>query len=40
VLWDSPGTSHRDRKRLLRRLIADLALLPATEDDSIRIGIR
>jgi DNA invertase Pin-like site-specific DNA recombinase len=39
-LWDSPTTSHRDRKRLLRSLIADITLLPATDDDSIRIGVR
>jgi hypothetical protein len=37
---DSPSTSHRDRKRLLRSLIADITLLPATEDDSVRIGVR
>ncbi|WP_028193441.1 recombinase family protein [Salinispora pacifica] len=39
-LWDSPTTSHRDRKRLLRSLIADITLLPATDDDSVRIGVR
>jgi hypothetical protein len=39
-LWDSPTTSHRDRKRLLRSLIADITLLPAIDDDSVRIGVR
>jgi hypothetical protein len=38
-LWDSPTTSHRDRKRLLRSLIADITLLPATDDDSVRVGV-
>jgi hypothetical protein len=38
--WDSPTTSHRDRKRLLRSLIADITLLPAIDDDSVRIGVR
>ncbi|MFC6019863.1 hypothetical protein ACFP2T_27130 [Plantactinospora solaniradicis] len=39
-LRDSPTTSHRDRKRLLRSLIADITLLPAVDDDSVRIGVR
>jgi hypothetical protein len=39
-LWDSPTTSHRDRKRLLRSLIADVTLLPATDRDAVRIGVR
>ncbi|MER5338454.1 hypothetical protein [Micromonospora sp. NPDC002717] len=26
-LWDAPTTSHRDRKRLLRTLVADVTLL-------------
>lgn len=39
-LWDSPTTSHRDRKRLLRTLIADVTLLPETDRDTVRIGVR
>lgn len=39
-LWHAPSTSHRDRKRLLRTLIADITLLPETNRDKIRIGIR
>jgi hypothetical protein len=39
-LRDSPTTSHRYRKRLLGSLIADITLLPATDDDNVRIGVR
>jgi DNA invertase Pin-like site-specific DNA recombinase len=39
-LWQSPTTSSKDRKRLLRTLIADVTLLPETDRSSVRIGIR
>ena len=39
-LWDDPDTSHRDRKRLLRALIADVTLLPETDPEQVRIGVR
>jgi DNA invertase Pin-like site-specific DNA recombinase len=39
-LWDAPTTSHRDRKRLLRTLIADVTLLLEHDSDAVRIGIR
>lgn len=39
-LWHAETTSARDRKRLLRTLIADLTVLPETDRDKIRIGIR
>ncbi|HVQ97695.1 MAG TPA: recombinase family protein, partial [Mycobacterium sp.] len=39
-LWDDPGTSHRDRKRLLRSLITDITLLPTPDKTSCRIGVR
>ena len=35
-LWHAPTTSHKDRKRLLRTLIADITLLP--EPDQPRRG--
>ncbi|TDB85607.1 helix-turn-helix domain-containing protein, partial [Actinomadura sp. KC216] len=31
-LWESPATKVKDRKRLLRTLIADITLLPAGDD--------
>jgi len=40
ALWDAPTTSHKDRKRLLRTLIADITLLPETDHAMVRIGIR
>jgi DNA invertase Pin-like site-specific DNA recombinase len=40
ALWSSPTTSNKDRKRLLRTLIADITLLPETDTTMIRIGIR
>ena len=40
ALWDAPSTSARDRKRLLRALIADITLLPGADDEHARIGIR
>jgi DNA invertase Pin-like site-specific DNA recombinase len=39
-LWHASTTSDKDRKRLLRTLIADVTLLPETRRDQIRIGIR
>jgi DNA invertase Pin-like site-specific DNA recombinase len=40
ALWDAPTTSAKDRKRLLRTLIADVTLLPEQRPDQVRIGIR
>jgi excisionase family DNA binding protein len=39
-LWHARTTSDKDRKRLLRTLIADVTLLPETHRDQVRIGIR
>lgn len=39
-LWRAPATSPRDRKRLLRTLIADVMVLPGDDDDQAVIGIR
>jgi len=39
-LWHAPETSSKDRKRLLRTLIADVALLPEPGQAKVRIGIR
>jgi excisionase family DNA binding protein len=39
-LWHAPSTSNKDRKRLLRTLIADITLLPETNPGIARIGIR
>ena len=39
-LWHAPTTSHKDRKRLLRTLIADITLLPETDHNKVRVGIR
>jgi hypothetical protein len=40
ALWQAPTTSNKDRKRLLRTLIADITLLPEPDRDKVRIGIR
>ncbi|HLQ54135.1 MAG TPA: recombinase family protein, partial [Streptosporangiaceae bacterium] len=40
ALWHAPATSSKDRKRLLRTLIADVTLLPETDRSKVRIGIR
>ena len=40
ALWRTPTTSHKDRKRLLRTLIADVTLLPETDPAQARVGIR
>ncbi|WP_460491715.1 recombinase family protein [Dactylosporangium cerinum] len=39
-LWRDPDTQARDRKRLLRTLIADVTLLPQEHKDEVRIGVR
>jgi hypothetical protein len=39
-LWDHPDTSPRDRKRLLRTLIADVTVLPAADRGQCRVGVR
>jgi DNA invertase Pin-like site-specific DNA recombinase len=39
-LWAAPSTSHKDRKRLLRTLVADVTLKSAPGDHPVRIGIR
>jgi hypothetical protein len=39
-LWHADTTSAKDRKRLLRTLIADVTLLPEPDQDKARIGIR
>ncbi len=39
-LWAAPTTSHKDRKRLLRTLVADVTLKSAPGDDQVRVGIR
>ena len=39
-LWQAPTTAARDRKRLLRTLIADVTLLPEPDFGKARIGIR
>ena len=40
ALWHDPATSNKDRKRLLRTLIADITLLPEPDQAKVRIGIR
>jgi len=39
ALFDADSTTPRDRKRLLRTLIADVTLLPETDKGTARIGI-
>jgi DNA invertase Pin-like site-specific DNA recombinase len=39
-LWHASSTAPRDRKRLLRTLIADISLLPEPDIAKARIGIR
>jgi DNA invertase Pin-like site-specific DNA recombinase len=39
-LFNDPATSPRDRKRLLRTLIADITVLPDPDSTTCRIGIR
>ena len=40
ALWHAPTTSSKDRKRLLRTLVADVTLLPEPGPGKARIGIR
>jgi DNA invertase Pin-like site-specific DNA recombinase len=40
ALWHAPTTTDRDRKRLLRTLIADVTVLPEPGPHQIRIGVR
>ena len=40
ALWHAPTTADRDRKRLLRTLIADVTLMPEPDLTKARIGIR
>jgi excisionase family DNA binding protein len=40
ALWHAPTTSAKDRKRLLRTLIADVTVLPEPDRSKVRIGIR
>jgi hypothetical protein len=39
-LWHAETTSPRDRKRLLRSLVADVTLLPEPVAHTMRIGVR
>jgi excisionase family DNA binding protein len=39
-LWHAPATGSKDRKRLLRTLIADVTVLPELDQAKVRIGIR
>lgn len=40
ALWAAESTSDRDRKRLLRTLVADVTLLPEPDRTKLRVGIR
>ena len=40
ALWHASTTSAKDRKRLLRTLIADVTMLPEPDHAKVRIGIR
>jgi excisionase family DNA binding protein len=40
ALWHAGTTTAKDRKRLLRTLIADVTLLPEPDHGKVRIGIR
>jgi excisionase family DNA binding protein len=40
ALWDAPTTSARDRKRVVRALIADVTLRWASTTKAIHVGIR
>ncbi|HEX2806144.1 MAG TPA: recombinase family protein [Kineosporiaceae bacterium] len=39
-LWDAATTSDRDRKRLLRTLIADVTILPEPDPGTVVVGLR
>jgi DNA invertase Pin-like site-specific DNA recombinase len=41
ALWSAPTTSDKDRKRLLRTLLADVTITPSAEDPAqISVGLR
>jgi hypothetical protein len=40
ALWTAPTTSDKDRKRLLRTLVADVTLTSQASGNEVRIGIR
>jgi excisionase family DNA binding protein len=40
ALWAARSTSDKDRKRLLRTLVADVTLTSQADGDEVRIGIR
>ncbi|MDR0591900.1 MAG: recombinase family protein [Bifidobacteriaceae bacterium] len=40
ALWESPQTTAKDRKRMLRALVADVTILPQENRSVVRIGIR
>lgn len=40
ALWNASTTSDKDRKRLLRTLVADVTLLPEPDRGKARVGIR
>jgi DNA invertase Pin-like site-specific DNA recombinase len=40
ALWAANSTTHKDRKRLLRALIADVTITSQPTDNELRIGIR
>lgn len=40
ALWAAPTTADRDRKRLLRTLIADITITSQPEGNEVKIGIR
>jgi len=40
ALWHAPTTSAKDRKRLLRTLIADITLLPEPDRSKVRLELR
>ena len=40
ALWAAPTTADRDRKRLLRALIADVTLTSQPHSDEVQVGIR
>lgn len=39
-LWNASTTSHKDRKRLLRTLVADVTLISQAAERHVRVGIR
>lgn len=40
ALWAAPTTSDRDRKRLLRALIADVTITSQPQGSEVRVGLR